>query len=378
VDSQKQSITEDPQETPPSEETSGDTPKIPTVTAEDLAGSPSPEGKKEPEEDKPPVITGHVVPQEECWLLKRNKTGFTIPKEIRDKLHPQQNYALTFEGHELSFHMINEEDIPKLRLARKKVVPKPKGKRGRRGKKKKEGPEPDFPRYFHFELEEQNKIQDALESAFYKFAETPPAVGEAMNIVIYILTSFIKNHRMNDSRLRQTIIFFLCHMVEQFNQPQLIDFCQREIIDEIESAYLHQICLNQLAYTSFIMKKPEKADEFITKCIEIINKYDVGEMYAIMDSFKHLIHTLTPIQGKQISKEDLGHVKASLDEYVDKLEDIDYQIQFLELLERMGFREEAYDKTKYFMDKIDPENPAATASMDQFKEIRRRIGKQPV
>ncbi|MHA1111060.1 MAG: hypothetical protein ACTSRE_08145 [Promethearchaeota archaeon] len=359
-------------------ESSTDEAKTPIISPEDLGGAEGTAPQQEPVIEKPPIITNHVVPQDECFLIKRNKTGFTLPKEIRDHIHPQQNFALVVEGHELAFYMINEEDIPKLRLARKKVEPKVKGKRGKRGKKKKEGPEPDFPRYFHFELEDQNSIQDALESAFYKFTETPPAVGDAMNIVIYVLTSFIKNHKMNDSRLRQTVIFFLCHIIEQFNQPQLIDFCQREILDEIKSAYLNQICLNQLAYTSFIMEKPEKADEFITTCIDIISKYDVGEMYAIMDSFKHLIHTLTPIQGKQISKEELGHVKSALDQYVDKLEDIDYQIQFIELLERMDYSDEAYDKAKFFMDKIDSENPAATSSIDQFKEIRRRIGKKPI
>ncbi len=346
--------------------------KSPTVTTEDLGGGEGAIAAPKPVEDKPPIITGHVVPQDECWLLKRNKTGFTLPKELRDKLHPQQNYALVLEGHELAFYMINEEDIPKLRLVRKKAEPKLKGKRGKRGKKKKEGPEPDFPRYFHFELEDQGQIQDALESAFYKFAANPPAVGEAMNIVIYVLTSFIKNHRMNDSRLRQTVIFFLCHIVEQFKQPQLIDFCQREIIDEIKSAYLYQICLNQLAYTSFIMDKPEKADEFITLCVEVINRYDVGEMYAIMDSFKHLIHTLTPIQGKNIEKEKLGHVKESLIAYVDKLEDFDYQVQYIEMLERMNFIEEAYNTAQLFLDKLDEESTLR----DSFKEIMRRIGKE--
>ncbi|TFG20996.1 MAG: hypothetical protein EU530_01515 [Promethearchaeota archaeon] len=357
---------------------STDEPKTPTISPEDLGGEENAASQQEPAIEKPPIITGHVIPQDECWLIKPTKSGgLTLPKELRDKVHPQQNFALVLEGHELAFYMINEEDIPKLRLVRKKIEPKVKGKKGKREKKKKEGPEPDFPRYFHFELEDQGKIQDALESAFYKFAENPPLVGEAMNIVIYILTSFIKNHRMNDSRLRQTIIFFLCHIVEQFNQPQLIDFCQREIIDEIQSSYLYQICLNQLAYTSFIMGKPEKADEFITKCVEVIDKYDAGEMYAIMDSFKHLIHTLTPIQGKRISKEELTLVKNSLDKYADKLVDVDYQIQFIELLERLDFVDEAYDKAKFFMDKIDPENPAAAGSMDQFKEIRRRIGHKP-
>jgi hypothetical protein len=96
-------------------------------------------------------------------------------------------------------------------------------------------------------------------------------------------------------------------------------------------------------------------------------------MYAIMDSFKHLIHTLTPIQGKNIKKEKLGHVHEALMAYVEKLEDFDYEVQFIEMLERMGFIEEAYDIARVFMDKLDPESPLR----DQFKAIRRRIGKEP-
>ncbi len=359
------------------DEPASSTPEAPTITAADLGGSQEIGPAPPPVVEKAPIITNHVVPSDECWLLKRNRTGFTLPKEIRERIHPQQNFALVVEGHELAFYMINEEDIPKLRLARKKVEPRVKGKRGKRGKKKKEGPEPDFPRYFHFELEDQSSIQDAIESAFYKFAETPPKVGEAMNIVIYVLTSFVKNHRMNDSRLRQTVIFFLCHIIEQFNQPQLIDFIQREIIEDVSSAYLYQICLNQMAYTSFIMDKPEKADEFIKMCVEVINKYDITEMYAIMDSFKHLIHTLTPIQGKNITKEELGHVKSFLDEYFDKLEDVDYQIQYLELLERMDYVEDAYNKAQIFMNKLDLETTPESIR-DQFKEIRRRLSHQHV
>jgi hypothetical protein len=348
--------------------------ETPNITSADLGEAKGSETPSEPIEDKPPIITNHVVPTDECWLVKLTKSGgFTLPKELREKIHPQQNFALVVEGHELAFYMINEDDIPKLRLSKKKVEVKPKAKKGKRGKKKREGPEPDFPRYFHFEVQEQDKVQDALESAFYKFAETPPAIGEAMNIIIYCLTSFTKNHKMNDSRLRQTVIFFLCHIIEQFNQPQLIDFIQREILDEIQSPYLYQICLNQLAYTSFIMEKPDKVNEFITQSLDVIQKYDKSEMYAIMDSFKHLTHTLTPIIGKKLSKEDLGLVKSSLDSYLDKLEDISYQIQYIEMLERMNFIDEAYNIAKVFMDKLEQESPLR----DQFKEIRRRIGSHP-
>ena len=97
-------------------------------------------------------------------------------------------------------------------------------------------------------------------------------------------------------------------------------------------------------------------------------------MYAIMDSFKHLIHTLTPIQGKNIEKEKLGHVKESLTAYVEKLEDFDYQVQYVEMLERMGFIEESYNTAKLFMDRLDEESTLR----DSFKEIMRRIGNKPV
>ncbi|MBN2156472.1 MAG: hypothetical protein JW776_10550 [Candidatus Lokiarchaeota archaeon] len=344
-------------------------------TLPERSNKPNQEEEKKSEQDIPPAISSHIIPSEECWIIKRNKSGFTLPKELRERIHPNQNFALVHEHHQLVFYMINEEDIPKLNQFHKKAELKSSGRqKGKKSKKKNEGPEPEWRKYFLFELEDQERVQEALEAAFYKFATNPPTISEGMNLVIYCLTSFLKNHKMNDSRLRQTVIFFLCHAIELFNQPQLIDFIEREIIDEVESPYLYQICLNQLAYTSFIMEKPDKANEFIQKCIKVIDKYEVNEMYAIMDSFKHLVHTLTPIEGRKISKEELSIVKTKLDSYAEKLEDFDYQVQYLEMLERMNYIEEAYDKAKLFRDRLDEDSPLR----DSFKEIMRRIGNKPV
>jgi len=43
------------------------------------------------------------------------------------------------------------------------------------------------------------------------------------------------------------------------------------------------------------------------------------------------------------------------------------------MLERMSFTEDAYNAAKVFMDKLDAESPMR----DQFKAIRRRIGREP-
>ncbi|MCP4764028.1 MAG: hypothetical protein GY870_19805 [archaeon] len=325
------------------------------------------------------IIMGHTIPNEPSWHLKRNKTGFTLPKEVREKISDDQNFALIVKENELHFYMINEEDIPKLNL-----IKKPKSKEGRGTKKggrkrrklvkEPEGPQPEWGKYFLFQFEDSDKVQDVLETAFEQFASTPPDLEEGMKRIKYALTSFMKSSRMNDSRVRQTIIFFLLDVVDKFKQPNLIDFIKDKIIMDVKSRFLYQLSLNQLAYTTFKMHRYEKAQEFITMCLEDIAKYGESEMYAIMDSFKNLIIKLTREVDFLIPQEQMIPIKDSLNAYFNQMDDNDYKIQLVDLLDRMHFIDEAVDKAKQIYDSL----PEESQTREEVKDIIKNLESKPI
>lgn len=314
-------------------------------------------------------LSGHTVPTEPGWHIKMNKTGFTLPKAFRENLHPDQDFFLVQKGYELHFYMINEEDIPNLDLVKKKKQKSGKGKRKGKSAKKPEGPQPEWGKYFLFEFEENNKVQEILDSAFKKFAFIPPNIQEGMDIIKYILVSFIKSSRMNDARLRQTVLFFLCDIVEKFDLPNLVDFIKEKIVNEIKSRYLYQLALNQLAYTSFKTKRYEKAQEFILASMKDIEKYTESETYAIMDSFKNLVVKLTRNVGFLIPQDQLLPIRDSLKEYLVKMEDKDYKIQIVDLLDRMGFTDEAYNIAEEILNSL----PEESTSREEIKEIMKDL-----
>lgn len=179
---------------------------------------------------------------------------------------------------------------------------------------------------------------------------------------------------MNDARLRQTILFFLCDIIEKFDLPNLIDFIKEKIVNEIKSRYLYQLGLNQLAYTSFKMKRYEKAQEFILASMKDIEKYTESETYAIMDSFKNLVVKLTRNVGFLIPQDQLLPIRDSLKEYLVKMEDKDYKIQIVDLLDRMGFTDESYNIAEEILNSL----PEESTSREEIKEIIKNLSTKSI
>lgn len=326
-------------------------------------------------------LEGHVIPTEPCWHVRRNKTGLTLPKEIRDTISDEQDYALVVKDTQLIFYAINEEDVPKLSLIRKsKPKEESEKKEGAKGGRKKrtiakepEGPQPDWGSYFQFEFEEQEKLKTVLQTAFDKFAAKPPILQEAMEAIKYSLVNFMNSNRMHDARIRQSVIFFLLDIVEKFDQPNLIDFIKDKIIGEIKSKFLYQLCLSQLAYVSFKVKRYEKAQEFIDLCLKDIATYTESENYAVIDSFKNLIIKLTRGVTFLIPQEQFVPIKNALMPYVNKMEQ-DYKIQIVDLLGRMRYIDDAVSLANKIMENLQEDSQ----TREEIKNLIKELEKKPI
>lgn len=371
----KESITETPDSTQNQE--------VQQIQQTSETGSGSTQEGSESQEIKVPrkKLEGHIIPTEPCWHVRRNKTGLTLPKEIRDTISDEQDYALVIKDTQLIFYAINEEDVPKLSLIRKtkpkeELEKKESAKGGRKKRtiaKEPEGPQPDWGSYFQFEFEEQEKLKTVLQTAFDKFAAKPPILQEAMEAIKYALVNFMNSNRMHDARIRQSIIFFMLDIVEKFDQPNLIDFIKDKIIGEIKSKFLYQLCLSQLAYVSFKVKRYEKAQEFIELCIKDIATYTESENYAVIDSFKNLIIKLTRGVTFLIPQEQFIPIKNALMTYVDKMEQ-DYKIQIVDLLGRMKYIDDAVSLANKILDSLGEESQ----TREELKNLIKELEKKPI
>ena len=319
-----------------------------------------------------PVPDNFIIPKDLCWHVKRTKTGLTIPKEIRAVIPEEQHFAMVVKDNQIIFYYVNEEDIPKLNLAKKPAESKKKGKGGRKKrslKKKPVGPQPEWGNYFLFEFENQEKIQEVLSTAFLKYASNPPDLDEGMKRVKFVLTNFMANKRMNDFRVRQAVVFFICDVIVKFTQPDLIDFIIEKIQPDIKSKFLKQLCLNELIFTCFSVKRYEKAQELISEVLEAISKS--SEDYAITDSFKNLVVKITRSVNFQIPQEYTIPIKDSLVSYFDQMGDFDYKIQIVENLQRLKFIDDALILAKKMKASL-PEDTSPETINEMIKSLNEK------
>ncbi len=91
------------------------------------------------------------------------------------------------------------------------------------------GPQPEPNKYFVYDFDGKDKVATILDSAFWKFAQMPPSYDEGLKQLKYILMTFVGKGSTNDSRLRNTLILFICDVVEKFGAQDLLVFAEREI-----------------------------------------------------------------------------------------------------------------------------------------------------
>ncbi len=309
--------------------------------------------------------------------LKKNG-GVTIPKEIRDELDLDENteFKLTVEEGKIILEVLNPEEALKVKDSIKdeakvrKATEKATGPRSK-PKKKKKAADFEAGKYVAYEFPNKDKLLQVLEKAFGYFKEPSPDLEECVRLVEIGVKAYSTGNRIENSRLRYTIVLFICDMIQKFNLPNLIDFATR-VVDGMESRFLYEQALSELAQT-VKNARPERTLEFIDKIIDNVNKYDeTTEMYALVHSLESVIKDfvradfsedfLQPLKDYLLGKVDSEHM------------DKDYKIQVVDMLERMHFIEDALRIANDILMKMDPESPG----VDEVRSIVKRLEDKPI
>jgi len=315
-------------------------------------------------------------------IVKKTKTGITFPKALREEFFgeeteiyfrlivPQQKDKIILE---ILSQDHAKELSEKLKTKKDKTLKSPKASPEKEitSPKKSIGISPSWGEYFVYDFESRDKIIPILESAFYKFTETPINLEDAMGRVKYALVSFLSSTKTENAKLFFAVEKFLIDIIDKFNQPNLLDWVFEKIIPNIESNFLYEQALLELVETSLKFKRWEKAELYIFYVLKNIDSYSKSEMYNIMNSFKQLVKKV-----KYMERSDKIDIllKEKLMEYGKDSEDVDYKIQIVEFLEDLQYIELAYDLAK----KIQLSLPSESIKIDEIRKIVRRLHTTPI
>ncbi len=313
-------------------------------------------------------------------IIKKTKTGITFPKNLRDVLFEDEEEDVFFrltvpkEKDKIILRFISEEQAKQLsdelKAKQPKLPQKTKQKQSTKSRKS-IGPTPSWGEYFVYDFDAKDKIQPILESAFYKFAEKPLNLEDAMGRVKYALVSFLTSTKTENAKLYFTVEKYLLDIVEKFDLPNLLDWIFEKIIPSIESKFLYELALLELIESSLKFKRWEKAEIYIFHVLKNIDSYADSEMYNIMNSFKQLVRKV-----KYVERSDKIDIllKEKLLEYGEEIEDIDYKIQIVEFLEDLNYIELAYDLAKKIQLSLTPES----MKIEEVRKLVRRLHKAPI
>ena len=317
-------------------------------------------------------------------IVKKSKTGITFPKDLREDLFE--------ENQEVFFKMIvpQEKDMIILKIlsqeqaklysekfkAQKPKISSPKQKKSDPAKKT-SSLAPSWGEYFIYDFEAKDKVQPILESAFYKFAEKPPNLEDAMGRVKYALISFLSSTKTENAKLYYSVVKFLVDIIEKFNQPNLIDWIFEKIIPNVESKFLYELSLLEMIEISLKTKRYEKSELFIFYILKNIDDYPKTEMFNIMNSFKQLVKKIRDVE-RDVKIERTEKIdrllKEKLLEYGEGINDMDYKIQIVEFLEDLNYIELAYKLAKDIQTSL----PADSMRIEEIRKIVRRLHSTPI
>jgi hypothetical protein len=312
-------------------------------------------------------------------IVKKTKTGITFPKIMRDEFFSEEEevyfrLVIPKEQDKIILEILPEDKVKELSekiKAKKPKTPNSSGEKKFIRKKKAMGPSPSWSEYFVYEFDARPKIQPILESAFYKFAETPVNLEDAMGRVKYALVSFLSSTKTENAKLYFAVEKFLIDVIEKFDQPNLLDWIFDKIVPNIESKFLYELALLELVELSLKLRRWEKAELYIFYVLKNIDSYSKSEMYNVMNSFKMLVKSVK--WSERTDKVDLL-LKEKLMEYVEGVEDIDYKIQIIEFLEDLQYIELAYDLAK----KIQVTLPPESIKIEDIRKLVRRLHSTPI
>ncbi len=320
-------------------------------------------------------------PEEEVFfedIIKKTKTGITFPKELRESLFNEEietffRIIVPKEKDKIILEVLTDEEaknqIVKIKESKPKTLPKSPLKTKDTTTSKKVAP--NWGEYFVYDFKSREKIQPILESAFYKFAETPINMEDAMGRIKYALVSFLSGTKTENAKLYFSIIKLLIDIIERFDQPNLIDWIFEKIVPNIESKFLYEQAVLELLEVSLKIKRYEKAELFIFYVLKNIDDYPRSELYNIFNSFKQLVKKVRYVE--RTEKIDLL-LKEKLIEYGEGIEDSDYKIQIVEFLEDLNYIELAYRLAKNIQKGL----PADSVKVSEIRKIVKRLYTAPI
>jgi hypothetical protein len=312
-------------------------------------------------------------------IIKKTKTGITFPRTLREQLFEEDSevffrLVVPHEKDKIILELLSEDQVKEFSEKIKARKPRTiKGKTAKKDDKRKKPSQvsPAWGEYFVYEFEAKDKILPILESAFYKFAETPINLEDAMGRVKYALVSFLSSTKTENAKLYFAIEKFLIDIIDKFNQPNLLDWIFEKIIPNIESKFLYEQALLGLVEVSLKFRRWDKAELYIFYVLKNIDNYSKSEMYNVMNSFKMLTKSVK--WAERTDKIDLL-LKEKLMEYEAGIEDISYKIQIIEFLEDLQYVELAYERAK----KIQMSLPPESIKIEDVRKIVRRLHSTPI
>jgi len=312
-------------------------------------------------------------------IVKKTKTGITIPRHLRELLFEEDSevffrLVVPQEKDKIILEILSEDQVKelseKLKYRKPRVVKVTSTQKEAKSKKPAQAT-PAWGEYFVYDFEAQNKIMPILESAFYKFAETPINLEDAMGRVKYALVSFLSSTKTENSKLYFAVEKFLIDVIDKFNQPNLLDWIFEKIVPNVESKFLYEQALLALVETSLKFRRWEKAELYIFYILKNIDNYSKSEMYNVMNSFKMLVKSVK--WSERTDKIDLL-LKEKLLEFEAGMEDISYRIQIIEFLEDLQYIELAYDRAK----KVQMTLPPDSIKLEDVRKLVRRLHVAPI
>ena len=312
-------------------------------------------------------------------IVKKTKTGITFPKNLRELLFEDDidvffRLVVPREKNKIILEFLSPEEVNKLSeriKTNKQTTPNVAGDKRVKRANKSTRLTPAWGEYFVYEFAAKDKIQPILESAFYKFAETPLNLEDAMGRVKYALVSFLSATKSENAKLYFSVEKFLIDIIEKFDQPNLMDWIFEKIIPNIESKFLYEQALLTLVEASLRFKRWEKAELYIFYVLKNIDSYSKSEMYNVMNSFKELVKKVRFVE--RSDKIDIL-LKEKLFEYAEGVEDVDYKVQIIEFLEDLKYIEIAYDLAK----KIQLNLPPESMKIEEVRKLVRRLHSAPI
>lgn len=320
-------------------------------------------------------------PEEEVFfedIIKKTKTGITFPKELRKVLFNEEKeiffkIIVPKEKDKIILEVLTDEEaknqIEKVNESKPKIPTKISPKTIDKKTSKKIAP--NWSEYFIYDFKNREKIQPILESAFYKFAETPINMEDAMGRIKYALVSFLSGTKTENAKIYYSIIKLLIDIIERFDQPNLVDWIFEKVVPNIESKFLYEQALLELLEVSLKIKRYEKAELFIFYVLKNIDDYPRSELYNIFNSFKQLVKKVRFVE--RTDKIDLL-LKEKLMEYGEGIEDSDYKIQIVEFLEDLNYIELAYRLAKDIQKGL----PTDSVKVGEIRRIVKRLYTAPI